>query len=77
LPFDPSIGVADPNDAAALLGVTLYTDTAVADPNDTAAGRTGIPKDTIAVSRILTENSRDRWTARGVRRRRISRNLYG
>jgi hypothetical protein len=59
LPFDPSIGVADTNDAAALPGVTLNADAAIADTNNAAAGRTGITKDPITVSRIVTDNSRD------------------
>ena len=74
LPFDPSLGVADPNNAAALPGITMNADATLARTND-AAARSCIPKHTITVRRIGTINAGDSWACRDVRRRRISRNL--
>ena len=74
LPFDPSLGVADPNDAAALPGIALDADAALARTNHATAG-SRIPKHTSAVRRIGTINAGNIWAGRSVRRRRISRNL--
>ncbi len=74
LPFNPSLGVADPNDAAALPGTALDADAGLARTNHAAAG-SRIPKHAIAVRCIGTINTWDSWACRGVRRRRISRNL--
>ena len=53
LPFDPSLGVADPNHAAALPGIALDADAALARTNHAAAG-SRIPKHAIAVRGIST-----------------------
>ena len=74
LPFDPSLGVADPNDAAALPGIALDTDAVLTRTNDTPTRRR-IPKHASAIRRIGTVNAGDIWVCRGIRRRRISRNL--
>jgi len=74
LPFDPSLGVADPNDASALPGIALDADAALARTNDASSG-SRIPKHAITVRHIGTINAGDSWACRGVRRRRISRNL--
>ncbi len=74
LSFDPCLGVADPNDASALPGIALDTDAALARTNDASAG-SRIPKHAITVRHIGTINAGDSWACRGVRRRRISRNL--
>ena len=74
LPFDPSLGVADPNDTAALPGIALDADAPLARTNHTAAG-SRLPKHAIAVRRIGTINTWDSWTCRGIRRRRISHKL--
>src|SRR5215813_14770609 len=50
LPFDPSLGVADPNDAAALPGIALDADAALARTNHATAG-SRIPKHASAVRR--------------------------
>ena len=48
LPFDPSLGVADPNHAAALPGIALDANAALARTNHAAAG-SRIPKHAFAV----------------------------
>jgi len=58
LPFDPGLGVADPNNAAALPGIALDADAALARTND-AAARSCIPKHAITVRRIGTINAGD------------------
>jgi hypothetical protein len=74
LPFDSSLGVADANDALALPGIALDANAVLARTNDASAS-SRIPKHTIAARRIGTINAGDSWACRGIRPRRISRNL--
>jgi len=53
LPFDPILGIADPNHAAALPGIALDANAALARTNHAAAG-SRIPKHAIAIRRIST-----------------------
>ena len=58
LPFDSSLGVADPNNAAAIPGIAVNAYAALARTNDAAAHRC-IPKHAITVRRIGAINSGD------------------
>src|SRR5215471_4234557 len=75
LPFDPSLGIADTNNATALLGVALDARAAFADTYDAAAGRR-LAKYPIAVRRIVPKHTGDHLACRGGRHRRLRRNLY-